>query len=297
MPLPTGPRAWAARMTMLLNATLTDTDRFPVDVAGLAREYSAQAFPGDPIRQVQGDHLPGFEGALVKIPAPKGGWGILYNDGIRSPGRIRFTLAHELGHYLVHRNMLPNGIHCHEDDVLRGSDSDRDMEREADQFAADLLMPYDDFRKQIMARSTPDLDRLSGRAERYGVSLIAAILRWLSYTEKRAILVVSREGFILWARSSEPAFRTGAFFRAARETIEIPAASLAAAQNLAIDHRLGVHHAPGVWLPERTKELTVFSQQYDMVLSLLLLGDAEPQWVPRDEDDEPIALPVEKLWR
>lgn len=45
------------------------------------------------------------------------------------------------------------------------------------------------------------------------MSLIAAVLRWLSYTEKLAVLVVSRDGFILWARSTTAALKTGAFFR------------------------------------------------------------------------------------
>ena len=64
---------------------------------------------------------------------------------------------------------------------------------------------------------------------RYRVSLIAAVLRWLEYTNRRAVLVVSREGFILWARSSEPALKSGAFFRTSAGPIEIPAGSLESA--------------------------------------------------------------------
>src|SRR3546814_7564717 len=63
-------------------------------------------------------------------------------------------------------------------------------------------MPLDDFRRQIDAKVRVDLDIISHCADRYRVSLIAAVLRWLSYTQKRAVLVVSRDGFILWARSS-----------------------------------------------------------------------------------------------
>jgi hypothetical protein len=63
-------------------------------------------------------------------------------------------------------------------------------------------MPLDDYRRQIDGRAKADLDMISACADRYRVSLIAALLQWLSYTERRAVLVVSRDGFILWARSA-----------------------------------------------------------------------------------------------
>src|SRR3546814_15330429 len=85
-------------------------------------------------------------------------------------------------------------------------------------------MPLDDFRRQIDAKVRVDLDMISHCADRYRVSLIAAVLRWLSYTQKRAVLVVSRDGFILWARSSTPALKTGAFFRTSTGPLAIPSA-------------------------------------------------------------------------
>ncbi|MFT8246488.1 ImmA/IrrE family metallo-endopeptidase, partial [Roseomonas sp. BN140053] len=263
--------------------------------ADLAREYSANVFPDDPIREVQGASLPGFEGALMRIGGSRGGWGIAYNEDISSPGRINFTLAHELGHYLVHRKDHPGGIQCSENDVVQGL---RNIEREADQFAADLLMPLDDFRRQIHARSVADIAALSACAERYGVSLLAAILRWISYTERRAVLAVSRDGFLLWSRSSDAARKTGAFFRTAKDVVEVPEQSLAARQDMTFDNRGGAAIPPGVWFRDEVKEMTVFSEQYDMVMSLLLLGDAEPRWRAWDDDDEdPVAVPVDSRWR
>lgn len=295
MSLPVGPRAWANQLTRMLNVLSAGPGRFPVRVAELAREYSAQVFPDNPIREVQGASLLGFEGALLRIPGRRGGWGIAYNEDISSPGRINFTLAHELGHYLVHRRNHPDGIRCSEDDVVQGL---RGIEREADQFAADLLMPFDDFRQQVQARDAADIDALSACAARYGVSLLAAALRWISYTERRAVLAVSRDGFLLWSRSSKAALRTGAFFRTAKDVVEVPELSLAAKQDMTFDNRGGAALPPGVWFPEEVKEMAVFSEQYDMVLSLLLLGDAEPRWYHRDDEGEdPVAVPVDSRWR
>lgn len=295
MTLPTGPRAWAGQLTLMLNAAMSSADRFPVKVADLARDYTDMVFREDPIRRVEGAALPGFEGALLRIPGGRGGWGIAYNSSIRSLGRINFTLAHELGHYLVHRHQHAQGIYCSEDDVVQAASG---IEREADLFAADLLMPFDDYRRQIPARDRADIEILSACAERYGVSLLAASLRWLDYTERRAVLAVSRDGYLLWAKSSAAARRTGAFVRTSGEPVALPESSLAARQDLSFDNRAGTSLPPGVWFPEQVKEMTVFSEQYDLVISLLELGDAEPRWRPLDDGDEDaVAVPVDKWLR
>lgn len=297
MTLPTGPRAWAVMLTQMLRQVVPEASRFPVDVRQLALDYTRQVFPKDPIFEAQGIEMEGCDGALLPIPGR--GWGILYNAGITSPGRINFTLGHEFGHYLVHRERFPAGVRCDEDAIAAGGPGVQAVEREADQFASDLLMPFDDFRKQIPAKELPDLDALSGCAHRYGVSLMAATLRWLTYTERRAVLAVSRDGFLLWAKSSEPARKTGAFFRTTdRPPIEIPMQSLVAMGAVHDEQRAGLDHAAGVWLGEPCRELAVTSERYDFGLSLLLLGDApERRWGSDDEDGDPVAVPVDRNWR
>lgn len=279
------PTRWANDLSLLLN-TVLGADRFPVNVSDVAREYSLQRYPDDPIAIVKGDRLPGFDGALFRAPAGKKGWGIFFNCGISSQGRINFTLAHEFGHYLMHRLAHPNGIKCGDQDVVRWDSEYGQIEHQANVFAAWLLMPFDDYRRQIDPRAKVDLDMIAHYADRYRVSLIAAVLRWLEFTEKRAVLVVSRDGFIMWARSSQPALKTGAFFRTSAGPIEIPPNSLAARQDRLIDGRVGIEVPAGVWLREPVREMTVFADQYDFAISLLLLGDdTSPAW--QGEEVEP----------
>jgi hypothetical protein len=279
-----GPERWAIEITKVLNLVL-GPEHFPIDVVRVALEYTARRFPGDAITMAEGANLPGFDGALYSAPAVKTGWGIVYNTALASPGRINFTLGHEFGHYLLHRTAYPNGIRCGEQDIVRWDSAYGQIEHQANRFAAALLMPLDDFRRQIEARAKVNLDLISHCAERYRVSLIAAILRWLSYTERRAILVVSRDGFILWSRSSDTALKTGAFFRTSGAPIEIPAASLAATQDQLVDGRVGVLQGPGVWFDEEVREMTIFSEQYDFTISLLLLEDHD-RYVPLEPDPE-----------
>lgn len=273
---------WAIDLSLLLN-TVMGVDRFPVDIPQLALEYSRMRFPDDPVTRVVGDDLPGFDGALIKAPQPKRGWGIFYNKSFASKGRINFTLAHELGHYLLHRKAYPEGFYCGSQDVVRWDSEYGQVEHQANVFAANIMMPLDDYRRLIPQHERVDLDMISQCAERYCVSLIAATLRWLEYTTRRAVLVVSRDGYILWARSSASALKTGAFYRTSRGPIEIPATSQAAIQDMLIDSRTGIQHAAGVWFNETVCEMTLFAEQYDFVITLLTLEDTRGGYQPTDE--------------
>jgi hypothetical protein len=283
--MPFTPERWAFEITHLLNAAF-GVDRFPIDIPMVACEYSKQRFPDDPIVSVKGDNLPTFDGALFRVLAGRKGWAIIYNDAITSKGRINFTLAHEFGHYLVHRLTYPNGFPCGQQQIVRWDSEYGQLEHQANVFAANFLMPLDDFRRQIPADAKVDFEMLRACAERYKVSLIAAVLRWLRYTKKRAILVVSRDGFILWARSSEPAWRTGAFFKTSKGPIEIPASSLPLNPQLLADGRGETDHAPGVWMREPVREMTILAEQYDFSLSLLLLDDARPYFADAEPEED-----------
>lgn len=267
------PQRWANTLTLLLNSVHgAAAERFPVQVPELAKEYSRHRFPDDPVSLVAGDTLPTFDGALYKAPPGKKGWGIIYNNSIASPGRINFTIAHEFGHYLLHRLRFPDGLECGQQDMMRWDSEYRQVEAQANEFAASLLMPLDDFRRQIEAKAKPTLDDLGCCAERYGVSLVAATLRWLQYTERRSVMVVSRDGFVLWARSSPTALRTGAYFKTVgRPPIAVPARSLAAQSDLLERSRGQISHESEVWFAEPCEEIALASDQFDFTISLLHL--------------------------
>ncbi|WP_136661630.1 ImmA/IrrE family metallo-endopeptidase [Nitratireductor sp. XY-223] len=291
---PLSPARWANDITVILK-TVFGAERFPVRVKDVAREISSQKFPDDPITLIKGDSLPRFEGALVPAPLGKKGWGIIYNSDISSTGRINFTLAHEFGHYLLHRVDHPQGIQCSSEDMASWESEYGQLEHQANVFAANLLMPFDDFRSQIDAKAIPDIDQIGACADRYEVSLIAATLRWLQYTQRRSMLVISRDGFILWARSSEPALKTGLYFRTRNQPpIEISSSSLAAQRGEIDGHSGRAEHDPGIWLNEPCTEQVLFSDQYDFTISLLHFGDSSTRF---ELDTEPVEDVVDKFSR
>jgi hypothetical protein len=248
-------------------------DRYRFDVARLIIETTAQMFPGDPITKVEEEDLGGFAGALVPAES-RSRWAIAVDKG-QSAGRRRFTIAHEFGHFLLHRKKYPNGIHSSEADV--DGRTRIEVEREANEFAAWLLMPLDDFRKQIAPKDKPDFDAIGSCADRYEVSLVAAVLRWLRYTDRRAVFVTSVDGYVKWAWSSDAAFKSGVFIRTSRGPVELPAGSAAGQEQFTPEARSGVDHAAGVWFNERIREHSFRSEKYDTAYTLLHLPDAEPK--------------------
>lgn len=279
---PLTPSRAAYRITHILNAVspIHGDHRFPVDVATVAKECAHIFRWADPITRVEPASIPNFEGALFPN-AEKSEWMLLYNNTIRSPGRIRFTQAHELGHYLLHRTKREN-FQCGMDDVINRSDEDVSIEVQADRFASTLLMPLDDFRAQTPNRI--DLDVLGAASDRYGVSLLATMLTWLKWAECSALMVVHRDGFMRWAYSSKLAMKNGAFFRTKGVAAPIPEQSLAA--NTGVVHeRSGVELAASVWFPHAPadaslREMKISSEEYDLVVTLLVLPKGVPVWKP-----------------
>lgn len=279
---PWTPQRAANRLAKLAEvfSTAHGVDRFPVDVPSLALETARIFGWSDPIIQVQAANIKGLDGALFPGDGRKE-WLLLYNETVSSPGRVRFTQAHELGHYILHRQAR-DSFQCSDADMLNWSSDEKDIEGQADLFASYLLMPLDDYRKQVT--TVVDLDLLGHCADRYGVSLTAAILKWLQYTDEKAVLVMSNDGFINWAWSSEPAAKAGAFFRTRNSVIPVPDSSLAAKSEIQHD-RTGTLIPASVWFPHARadtplREMKIYAEQYGIVVSLLHLPHSAEVWPP-----------------
>ena len=280
------PIAQANSISKMLSMVLGDA-RFPVDVEALAVEYSRQRFPDSPIDKVIGEAVDGFQG-MLKANKDRTKWLILYNSAVTSLGRKRFTIAHEFGHYLLHRH-ASSAFHCCADDIETGHQNKFDVEADADKFASYLLMPYDDFRRQVDGQAIC-FDLLGHCADRYGVSLTAAALHWIEIADKRAVLVASRDDYLLWAKSNKAAFKSGTFFATRKNTIEVPQDALAHSnQNSGSSQSQNIRAQ--VWFPREPPhvdltEMTKVAGNYDYTLSLLLMPEAE--WrQPQHDDGEP----------
>ena len=288
---PKRPKAEANAISKLLNQVF-GTDRFPVPVEDVALEYTQQKFSDAPIAKVKGEALDGLEGMLA-ANKKRDKWLILYNSAVSSEGRKRFTVAHEFGHYLLHRHQQEE-FACGSGDIETSGEGkgSRNIEKEADDFATTLLMPLDDFRRQVDGEAV-SFDLLGHCADRYGVSLTAAAIRWLEIAPKRAVLVASRDDHMLWASSNEAAYRSGVFFATRKSTVELPAAALAHCRNCTGRAQSHDTHAQ-VWFAREPAEMPVTEMikvagNYGYTLTLLVMPEAERRWGRWDElEEEPV---------
>ncbi len=104
------------------------------------------------------------------------------------PNRQRFTIAHELGHYLLHREKIGDGLK--EDALLRSHSLTNDLEREANKFAADVLMPEHLIGKEIKNLTNEPQSTISGNmiqrlARKFNVSTQAMCIRVLGVPYER----------------------------------------------------------------------------------------------------------------
>tara|TARA_R110002050_G_scaffold118053_3_gene235139 strand:- start:779 stop:1585 length:807 start_codon:yes stop_codon:yes gene_type:complete len=161
---------------------------FPVDCCAIATELGIRVEPCD-----VGDD---FQGCLLIDGSLKA---ILYNDSLPEVGRQNFTIGHELGHYCLHRDRKE--IRCSAEDIenFGGAPHGDDIEREANIFASNLLMPASDIRQQAAAAKTCNLDLTVKLASRYHTSLTATACRLVEVSTKPcAVVMVSNKNRILW---------------------------------------------------------------------------------------------------
>ena len=115
------------------------------------------------IKLSEEDLPPEISGKLYKNENQE--WCIIVNR-THSLNRKRYTMAHEFAHFCLHRN----GLESFEDtSFFRKDENKTAIEYEANQFAAELLMPENIIEKAI----NNDLLSLKQLSESFGVSLIA----------------------------------------------------------------------------------------------------------------------------
>lgn len=274
------PKKVAIRLSKQL-AMAFGEKRFPINILDLAQQYSVDICPNnskcalctnkDCILKIESVFLSkNVDGILRKTPQ---GWIILYNKNIAYPGRINFTLAHEFGHYLLHREKFPNGLQCSKQDIMDGS-IEAIVEKEANTFASFLLMPLDDFRKTASAYKF-GVELFENLSRKYATSLTATILKWIEMTDQKAMVVFSDNGFILWCRQSQNLLKTKQVPYKIK-CKEVPNISLTYKTYNGCDARHEKNQI-NVWWGKglRSEEIVFKAPQFEAVISVILYEDIE----------------------
>ena len=86
--------------------------------------------------------------------------------------RQRFTLAHEISHYLLHRDEIRKNPEGWSDSVLFRSNQPREIEYQANRLASDLVVPSSQLEEMTMSMKGSPMtsEMLESLAEQFGVS-------------------------------------------------------------------------------------------------------------------------------
>jgi Zn-dependent peptidase ImmA (M78 family) len=129
----------------------------PLDIKKLIKHLGI-SLKKKPLR----DNISGF---LKKMD---GSWEITINS-LHHPRRQRFTMAHELAHYILHSSNQVEFV----DEVLFRADAKNVMEWEANSFAGELLIPEVELKSSIAS----GVRRVEDIAAHFGVSAMAVRVR------------------------------------------------------------------------------------------------------------------------
>jgi predicted transcriptional regulator len=129
--MPTSPRFPGETADSALEVIRRHQSAAPVDVGALARDLGINVYQDD-----LGRHVSGVLRRDEEIGGDSG-YAIIVNSA-HPPARKRFTVAHEIAHFVLHRGKAASGI---EDDEFYRCLSN-ELEREANRYAAEILMPW-----------------------------------------------------------------------------------------------------------------------------------------------------------
>jgi hypothetical protein len=158
---------------------------------------SFAALLGLKIKEVDSE---GFEGALVRVPQRLKGIIAIRRD-IREEGRKRFTICHEVGHFILPGHGTTECI-CLSDEVESWRRGIPEQELAANQFAAELLLPYREV-EQYVGTKDLTIEVAKKVSSEFESSLTAATLKCVDVSTEKCAVAFSVAGSIRWFHRNE----------------------------------------------------------------------------------------------
>ena len=141
-----------------------------------------------------------FEGSLVRaLDGPKGI--IAVKQSIREHSRKRFTIAHEIGHYVIPGHRTLENV-CTSKMVESWQKGLSHAELEANEFAVELLLPAR-YVREALRLNDPSLGTIGKVANQFETSLTATTLRFVGLTDLACVAVWSEGKRAQWYKRSD----------------------------------------------------------------------------------------------
>lgn len=170
-------------------------DEFGLECARKLEDVAAQL--GLQVKEVA---AASFDGALLRVAGSPRGIIAIRRD-IPEIGRKRFTLCHEIGHYVLPTQRREVATPCSSAMIESWSRSLISLELDANRFAAEILIPRALLGDELSRDPTLSIAR--NLADRFQTSLTAATARLVELSTYRTAMVMSQEGAARWYRASD----------------------------------------------------------------------------------------------
>jgi Zn-dependent peptidase ImmA (M78 family) len=226
------------------------------------------------ITAINFEKLDGMEGALVANPEKTEGIVVVKANTL--PQRQRFTIGHELGHFMIPRHGWD--LKCSAADLQiktkKAKDDRQKKEAEANTFAANLLMPEKLYRSQKCFRKEPSIEAIKELAGHFDVSFQACANRYVDLHDYEVAVVFSHKRVVKYgyAKDSFPFWR-----KSTKQGENIPQKTLTAKVDLTAEGKVFSDESSSAYwfdgnrnweLPESVVE-EVYVQENGYVATLL----------------------------
>lgn len=158
-----------------------------LDVDAIAFDSGVEVFY-EPLTGCEAS-LVGFNGRAIATVSPSG-----------NRGRQRFSVAHEIGHWNLHRGQ---SFRCRVDGPDANLASNKTVEKEADVFASHLLMPGPLFNPAVKSFGQPGFRQLGELAALFETSLLATTLRLANVNTLPVIVACYGKAGLRWYVSAQ----------------------------------------------------------------------------------------------
>ena len=193
--------------------------------------------------------------------------------------RVRFSLAHELGHFYLdsHRERLCAG-EAH--DSEQGLISDKKREREADDFAASLLIPRGELERRMGNKGFMHMQQIVNMAEDLRVSVPAAAIRYFGYAEEKCAVIMSEGGLVKCHLPSDSMREIGLGYMEFGASLPPASKAMHLYQTGSYREVRGAETSTDEWYPRRRNRLPLYEDSFSLgysgrVITLLSVWKAD----------------------
>lgn len=138
----------------------------------------------------------GSEGRILM----NGNSGIIsLNSTINNLKRNNFTIAHEIGHFILHKELA---FFSDNQETLSEWHKKGPQETQANEFASELLMPSDSFRSKVQEKKL-NLSLIEEVSSYFNVSILAAFLKYITLGSYPLMIIFMERSVVKWKKCSE----------------------------------------------------------------------------------------------